>query len=64
MKCRDCPRFDQDSERCRDGKVNPESYEAAMNVSQILGLRSICTFNEHRERLIENRSQGRQSFRR
>jgi hypothetical protein len=53
--CRDCPRYDSDAERCRDGKVNPESWENAVSVSQIMGLRSICIFNDYRERLIAAR---------
>ncbi len=56
MTCRDCPRYDMDAERCRDGKVNPLEWETAVSVSQVLGLRSICSFNRHRERLIAARA--------
>jgi hypothetical protein len=52
MLCRDCVRFDAESERCLDRKVNPQRWETAVNVAQVIGLRSICVFNEHRERLI------------
>jgi hypothetical protein len=38
-----------------DGKVNPPDWETAVSVSQILGLRSICMFNDHRERLVRAR---------
>jgi hypothetical protein len=53
--CRDCIRFDADKQTCRDGKVNPPTWEAAVSVSQVLGLRSICIFNDHRERLVHCR---------
>ena len=56
MHCRDCARYDSQSERCRDSKVNPESWETAVTVSQVLGLRSICVFNDYRERLIASRT--------
>ena len=55
MYCRDCARFDSEANKCRDGKVNPPSWEAAVTVSQVLGLRSICMFNDHRERLVRCR---------
>jgi hypothetical protein len=53
--CRDCHRYDPENRKCLDGKVNPPSWETAVNVSQVLGLRSICAFNDHRERLINCR---------
>jgi len=53
--CRDCPRYDLERERCRDEKVNPPTWELAVTVSQVMGLRAICTFNDHRERLIRSR---------
>ncbi|HSI72793.1 MAG TPA: hypothetical protein VK934_06410 [Fimbriimonas sp.] len=55
MYCRDCARFDLEAEKCLDGKVNPPSWESAVTVSQVLGLRSICVFNDHRERLVRAR---------
>jgi hypothetical protein len=55
MDCKDCHRFDAEAKRCRDGKVNPHNWETAVSVSQILGIRTICMFNHHRERLIEAR---------
>ena len=57
MYCRDCPRFDLENNRCKDSKVNPLEYETAINVANVLGLRAICVFNDHRERLIDTRSQ-------
>lgn len=55
MNCEDCPRFDHDSRKCKDGKVNPRRWDQAVEVANIMGLRMICTFNDHRERLIKNR---------
>jgi hypothetical protein len=56
MDCKDCHRFDADAKRCKDGKVNPHNWETAVSVSQILGIRTICMFNDFRERLIEART--------
>lgn len=57
MDCRDCARYNEDATTepggsCRDRKLNPASWEDAVNVSQIYGIRSVCIFNDHRERLI------------
>lgn len=54
--CRDCPRYDEDAGRCRDGKVNPLEWETAVSVSRQFGVRALCVFNDHRERLIHARS--------
>jgi hypothetical protein len=63
--CRDCARFDQEAAKCLDGKVNPQSWESAVSVSQVFGLRSICMFNDHRERLVQTRKPiGREESRR
>ncbi|AIE83555.1 hypothetical protein OP10G_0187 [Fimbriimonas ginsengisoli Gsoil 348] len=35
--------------------MNPASWETAVTVAQVLGLRSICTFNDYRERLVASR---------
>ncbi|MEZ0326464.1 MAG: hypothetical protein ACAH95_11210 [Fimbriimonas sp.] len=59
--CRDCARYDLEAEKCLDGKVNPPSWEIAVTVSQVLGLRSICVFNDHRERLVRARTPVNQS---
>ena len=56
MDCKDCHRFDLDTKKCLDGKINPHKWETAVNVSQILGIRTICVFNDFRERLIQSRS--------
>ena len=56
MVCRDCARYDSERERCRDQKVNPQSWDTAVTVAQVLGLRSICAFNDYRERLVQSRS--------
>ncbi len=55
MYCQDCPIYDKESRKCRDGKVNPQSWGQAVDVSQVLGLRSICVFNDYRERLVQCR---------
>lgn len=55
MYCRDCSRYDKDQERCKDGKLNPPDWENVVSVAQIFGLRSICIFNDHRERLVYSR---------
>ena len=34
---------------------NDSKWEAAVSVSQVFGLRSICTFNDYRERLLNTR---------
>jgi hypothetical protein len=54
--CRDCPRWDDEKSRCQDGKVNPQKYSMAVDVANVLGVRSICVFNDYRERLIRGRS--------
>lgn len=59
MECRDCARFDPDAKRCLDRKVNPQTWELAVCVAQQVGLRSICVFNDHRERLISAREAGK-----
>ena len=38
-----------------DGKVNPHNYQTAVEVVQVLGLRSVCPFNDFRERLVAAR---------
>jgi hypothetical protein len=53
--CRDCPLYDKEAERCRENKVNPQSWDMAVSVAQVFGLRSICTFNDFKERLVQSR---------
>ncbi len=55
MYCRDCVRYEKETAKCLDGKINPQRYEQAVSASQVLGLRAICTFNDHRERLVSVR---------
>ena len=55
MDCRDCPRFDAEKSLCRDGKVNPQKWEQAVEVSTFIGIRAICPLNDHRERLLRAR---------
>ncbi len=60
MDCRDCARYDLEIKRCRDQKVNPQDWETAVNVANVLGVRAICMFNDHRERLVFSRLHGGQ----
>ena len=55
MFCRDCPRYDLEESRCKDRKVNPLDWETAVNVANVMGIRAICVFNDHREKLIDAR---------
>lgn len=55
MFCRDCPRHDEEKQVCRDGKINPHSWERAVEASQVFGIRSLCPFSEYRERLVKAR---------
>lgn len=52
MNCRDCPRYDQEAGNCRDKKINPQGYDLAAEAAKVFGIRAICTYNDHRERLI------------
>ncbi|HRI42706.1 MAG TPA: hypothetical protein PLL78_08770 [Fimbriimonadaceae bacterium] len=54
MDCRDCARYE--GERCLDEKLNPQRWEQAVQVANVFGVRSICMFNDHRERLVKARS--------
>lgn len=55
MECRDCARWDGEARKCLDGKVNPHKWTVAVEVAQVLGIRSICIFNDYRERLVNSR---------
>lgn len=55
MDCRDCTRFAADAHRCLDGKLNPITWGEAVDVGNIYGIRAICMFNDHRERLVRSR---------
>jgi hypothetical protein len=41
-----------------DGKVNPDHYETALNIARLMGIRAICVFCDHRERLVANIHDG------
>jgi hypothetical protein len=56
MLCKDCARYDAENRRCLDGKVNPQKWELAVEVANVIGLRTICVFNDHRERLVQART--------
>ncbi len=53
--CRDCVRFNIETRECRDKKLNPQSWEESVQVANLMGVRAICMFNDHRERLVESR---------
>jgi hypothetical protein len=55
MFCRDCHRYDTEEGKCRDRKVNPRTWNEAVDVANYLGIRSICIFNDYRERLVHSR---------
>lgn len=55
MRCRDCARYDLENHRCRDAKVNPPTWESTIDVANVIGIRSICAFNDFRERLVKSR---------
>lgn len=55
MYCRDCARFNEETRECRDKKVNPITWAEAVDVANLYGVRAICIFNDHRERLVESR---------
>ena len=56
MNCRDCARYVEG--RCADRKLNPESWSAAVEVANVIGIRAICSFNDHRQKLVESRMPG------
>jgi len=53
VRCQDCPRYDEDAGICVDGKLNPESLVAAIEVAQHIGPRAICILNDHREQILD-----------
>ncbi len=53
--CAGCSSWDAEAGRCRDGKVNPAGWVAAVEVANVLGVRALCPFNKHRERLVRSR---------
>lgn len=55
MDCKDCARYDDATETCRDRKVNPRRWEDAVTVAQMYGIRSVCAFSDYRERLVASR---------
>jgi len=57
MNCRDCSRYDLIHRSCLDGKVNPERYETAVQVANVMGPRAICPLNDFRERILNARGQ-------
>lgn len=62
MRCRDCARYDAEADKCRDEKVNPEDWGSAIIVANVMGVRAICMFNDHRERLVLSRIEALSQF--
>jgi hypothetical protein len=55
MDCRDCHRHDPEAGACLDRKLNPQSWSQAVEVANVFGIRSVCVYNDHRERLVAAR---------
>jgi len=55
VHCKDCDRFDPEIRKCKDQKINPQRWSQAVEVANVLGVRSICVFNDYRERLVRSR---------
>ncbi len=55
MHCRDCHRFDSQNRKCLDRKINPLKWVDAVEVANVMGIRAICIYNDHRERLARSR---------
>jgi hypothetical protein len=56
MDCRDCARYCLETNKCKDKKLNPQTYSEAVEISGVYGLRVICMFCDHRERLLQGRA--------
>ena len=56
MHCQDCPRYDHEKSACKDGKLNPQYWDQAVDIANIFGARAVCVFNDHRERLLQARA--------
>ncbi|MCC6687129.1 MAG: hypothetical protein IT205_09085 [Fimbriimonadaceae bacterium] len=35
--------------------MNPQSWSMAVEVANVMGIRSICAFNDHRQKLVDSR---------
>lgn len=55
MHCQDCPRYDPDTQSCKDSKLNPMRWDQAVEIANVFGVRAVCLFNDHRERLVDTR---------
>ncbi|HLV80866.1 MAG TPA: hypothetical protein VKT32_11320 [Chthonomonadaceae bacterium] len=51
MACWQCPRYDRETRRCRDGKANPRRKADTVAVAELLGLRALCHYNPYRDGL-------------
>jgi hypothetical protein len=62
LECKHCARYDSDAGKCRDEKLNPGDWGSAITVANVLGVRAICLFNDHRERLVLSRLEALEQF--
>ncbi len=60
MRCQDCPRFEVDSENCKDRKLNPQTWQDAVQSAQIFGPRALCQMNDYRERILSVWFEGKE----
>ena len=51
MTCWQCPRYDREARRCRDGKANPKKKADTVAVAELLGLQMLCHYNPYRDAL-------------
>ena len=51
MTCWQCPRYDREERRCRDGKTNPTKKTDTVAVAELLGLQTLCHYNPYRDAL-------------
>jgi len=62
MACWQCPRYDRETRRCRDGKANPRRKTDSVAVAELLGLRALCHYNPYRDTLARRKHFPRHSF--
>lgn len=51
MTCLKCPRYDAETQRCREGKANPRNKVDTVAVAELLGLQTLCHYNPYRDGL-------------
>ncbi len=53
IHCKNCPRYDREEQRCREGKANPRSKADTVAVAELLGLQTLCHYNPFRDALAQ-----------